>query len=254
MTNGLKCLVCALFLSGCATSHEKISESLQSHGATLLNRDFKKASEYLYMYKEKLDLRNPKAFSPKANYAIVHDIKTSQNTLRITYNERKLMTYDDYLKVAFDKNPNITERNDFLILGLHKLLYETYQIEKGHRITTLSYQQEAFKKLYYYLEVIKWKIKTAKDTQGNYLFVTWQNNWQIELEQKLKKGIFPSWEMLMGLPSLKSGRETLLDASNTNFETFFNHIISHAKNSARIVGDEPVDVGIEAMKSIVLFL
>jgi len=254
MTNLLKCFICLFFLSGCATSHEKISESLQSHGATLLNRDFKKVSKYLYMYKEKLDLRNPKAFSSKANYAILHDIQTAQNTLRITYNERKLSTYDDYLKVAFDKNPGITDRNDFLILGIHKLLFETYQIEKGHRITTLSYQQDAFKKLYYYLEVIKWKIKTDKDAKGNYLFISWQNNWQIELEQRLRHGVKPSWEMLTKLPSIKNGRETLLDSSNTNFETLFNHIISHAKNSARIVGDEPVDISIEAMKSIVLFL
>jgi len=254
MTKIASSLLLSLFLCGCATNHEKITQTLQSHGATLLSRDFKKMSEYLYMYKEKLDRRNPKAFSPKANYAIVHDIQNAQNALRITYNDYTLKTYDDYLRIAFDKNPSITDRNDFLILGLHKLLYETYQIEKGHRITTLSYQQDAFKKLYYYLEVIKWKIKTAKDTKGNYLFITWQNNWQIELEQRLRQGINPSWEMLTQLPSIKNGRETLLDASNMNFETLFNHIISHAKNSVRIVGDEPVDVGIEAMKSIVLFL
>jgi len=254
MINIFPLLLSLIFLTGCSTGQEKISESLQSHGATLLNRDFKKISEYLYTYKQKLDLRNPKAFSPKANYAISYDIQNAKNTLRITYNDRKLITYDDYLKVAFDTYPSITDRNDFLILGLHKLLYETYQIEKGHRITTLPYQQEAFKKLYYYLEVIKWKIKTGKDIKGNYLFVTWQNNWQIELEQRLRQGVNPSWEMLTLLPSIRNGRETLLDSSNTNFETLFNHIISHAKNSARIVGDEPVDVGIEAMKSIVLFL
>lgn len=242
-----------LCFSGCVANQEKLNETLQSHGAKLLRRDFQKISEYLYTYKEKLDLRNPKAFSPKARYPILQEIKNAQDSLRVTYNDVKLRTYDDYLRVAFNTS-SVTERNDFLILGLHKLFYATYEIEQGHRITTLSYQQEAFKKLYYYLEVIKWKIRTTKDLYGNYLFITWQNNWQIELAYLMKKEATPSWDSIMRLPSLKSGKESLLDHSNPNFEILLNHMIAHTKNSARLVGDEPVDIGIDAMISIVLFL
>lgn len=219
-----------------------------------MHRDFKKISENLITYKEKLDLRNPKGFSKEAKESIIHEIKLTRNTLSITYNGKKLKTYDDYLRVAFDKNSAVVERNDFLIVGLHKLLCETYQIDKGHQITTLSYQQEAFKRLYYYLEVIKWKIRTAKDKEGNYLFVTWQNNWQIELAQKIAKGVRPSWEMIENLPSIKMQKETIFDPSNPNFEVLMNHMIDHVKNSARIVGDEPIDIGIDAMISFVLFL
>jgi hypothetical protein len=240
-------------LNGC-THQEKLSKTLQSTGATQLKHDFKKINEHLLTYKEKLDSRNPTAFSKTSKMTITYEISQERNTLSITYNGKKLKTYDDYLRVAFDTSANVPERNDFLIIGLHKLICETYQIDKGHQFTTLSYQQEAFKKLYYYLEVIKWKIRTTKDKEGNYLFITWQNNWQIELEQKLKQGAIPSWEMLQNLPSIQQKRETLLDASNPNFEIILNHMIAHVKNSARIVGDEPVDVGISAMLSLVFFL
>ncbi|MBP6325156.1 MAG: hypothetical protein KBE79_05805 [Sulfurospirillum sp.] len=242
------------FIYGCNTPQEKLGEVLQSHGATGIRRDFKKISEYLVSYKEKLDLRNPKAFSKESSYTIKQAIAHSHNTLRITHDGVSLKTYDDYLRIAFSKNPKIPDRNDFLIVGLHKLLYETYQIEKGHQITTLAYQQEAFKKLYYYLEVIKWKIRTAKDTNDNFLFITWQNNWQIELHEKVKKGINPTWEVLENLPSIKNGKESLFDHSNPNFEILLNHMIAHVKNSARTVGDEPVDIGLNAMISLVLFL
>lgn len=248
-------LLVLLFISGCGTTHqEKLGEVLQSHGATSLRRDFKKISEYLVTYKEKLDLRNPKAFSKESQRTIINAIRYADSTLRITHDGVLLRSYDDYLRVAFSQNPFVPDRNDFLIIGLHKLFKETYQIDKGHQITTLSYQQEAFKRLYYYLEVIKWKVRTAKDSNNNYLFMTWQNNWQVELNEKLKKGIKPSWELIENLPSIKSGKESLFDPSNPNFEILMNHIISHVKNSARIVGDEPMDIGIEAMVSFVLFL
>jgi len=243
-----------LIFLGCTSGQEKFNEVLQSRGATQMHLDFKKISENLIRYKEKLDLRNPKAFSREAKERIVHEIHRTRNTLSITYNGQKLITYDDYLRVAFDKNRPIVERNDFLIVGLHKLLCETYQIDKGHQITTLSYQQDAFKRLYYYLEVIKWKIRTAKDKEGNYLFVTWQNNWQIELAQKMAKGVRPSWEIIENLSSIKTHKESIFDPSNPNFEILMNHMIDHAKNSARIVGDEPIDIGIDAMISVVLFL
>jgi len=242
------------FFLGCVSTQEKLTEALQSKGASSLHRDFKKLSSNLIAYKEKLDLRNPKAFSKEAKQSIIHEISLTRNTLAITYNGVKLRTYDDYLRVAFEKNTPVVERNDFLIVGLHKLMCETYQIDKGHQITTLSYHQEAFRRMYYYLEVIKWKIRTAKDKEGNYLFVTWQNNWQIELAQKIKKGSHPSWELIESLPSIRNGKESIFDASNPNFEILLNHMIDHVKNSARIVGDEPVDIGIDAMISFVLFL
>ncbi|AOO66087.1 hypothetical protein [Sulfurospirillum halorespirans] len=246
----------ALFLlCGCAApNQEKIGEVLQSHGATSLQYDFRKSVDNLILYKEKLDLRNPNGFSKESQKYIFTEMKNTKNTIRMQYNGAYLKTYDDYLRLAFDKNSTIPERNDFLILGIYKLLWESYKIGEGHQITTLSYDEERFKKLYYYLEVIKWKIKTGKDDKGRYLFLTWQNNWQVEFQNKLLVGQSPSWEMLENLSSIKSRKESIQDSSNFNFEILLSQIIFHVKNSARLIGKEPVDIGIDAMISVVLFL
>lgn len=247
-------LVLIQLFTGCVTNQAKVSEVLQSHGATQMNRDYKHLSSLLLQYKEKLDLRNPSQYSKTQKDYIYNDLMQSHNSIRVKYNNTYLNTYDDYLRVAFDKNPTISDRNDFLVIGLHKLIWDTYQRDKGHQITTLSYHQEDFKRLYYYLEVIRWKIRTAKDTNNDYLFVTWQNNWQIELDKRLKQGNAPSWQMIENLSSLKNNSETLLGASNFNFEVLLSQMIFHVKNSARIIGEEPVDIGIQTMISLVLFL
>lgn len=249
-------IVLALIVfAGCSSpNQENVSEVLQTKGATALHYDFKKSVENLIAYKEKLDLRNPSNYSKSSQETILKEMRNRTNAIRLSYNGVTLHTYDDYLRIAFDKSATIPERNDFLILGMYKLLWESYRIGEGHQITTLSYDEERFKKLYYYLEVIKWKIKTGKDEKGRYLFLTWQNNWQIELQNRLNAGQIPSWQMLESLPSIQSRKESLFDASNVNFEVLLSQIVFHVKNSARLVGKEPVDIGIDAMISLVFFL
>jgi hypothetical protein len=240
---------------GCTTpNQDKVTEVLQTKGATALHYDFKKIVEELIVYKEKLDLRNPNAYSKTSREYILNEMRTEKNTIRMRYNGNYLKTYDDYLRLAFDKNANIPERNDFLILGLYKLVWESYKIGEGHQITTLNYDQETFKKLYYYLEVVKWKIKTAKSANGHYLFLTWQNNWQVELQNRLLTGELTSYRNIEQLPSIQSKSESILDPSNFNFEVLLSQMIFHAKNSARLVGNEPTDIGINAMISLVFFL
>jgi len=248
-------LFCLLTLSGCvAENQNKLGEVLQSKGATAMNHDYDHVITNLITYKEKLDLRNPKAYSKSTREYIINEIRTSHNTIHMKFNGNDLKTYDDYLRIAFDKNTTIPDRNDFLILGLYKLIWDSYKKGEGHQITTLAYDQAAFRKLYYYLQVIKWKIKTAKDINGKYLFLTWQNNWQVELQNKLLIGQPLNAETLNALTSIKTHKESFLDPSNVNFEIIMSQIIFHVKNSARLIGVEPVDIGIEAMISLVLFL
>lgn len=243
-----------IFFIGCAQRQEKVNEVLQSHGATQMHRDYQRIIELLTTYKEKLDLRNPSSYSKGQQNYIYNELKYSKNTIRVKHNNHYLKSYDDYFHVAFDKNTDIPDRNDFLIIGLYKLIWDTYEIEKGHQITTLSYHQDEFKRLYYYLEVLKWKIKTAKDKNDNYLFFTWQNNWQAELQQKMKLGTKPSWDVIENLAFIKNHKESIFDPSNFNFEILLSQMIFHVKNSARIIGEEPLDIGLDAMISLVLFL
>jgi len=251
------CFFLVFLLYGCTTTttpQEKMGEVLQSRGAAALHYDYTKVIENLILYKEKLDLRNPKNYAKETQNYILNEMRTSKNSIHMKYNGVYLKTYDDYLRIAFDKNSNIPDRDDFLIIGLYKLIWETYKVGDGHQITTLTYDQEAFNKLYYYLEVIKWKVKTAKDKNDNYLFLTWQNNWQVEFQNKLHAGEQPSWEMLQNLAYIKSHKESISDPSNFNFEILLSQIIFQVKNSARLIGKEPVDIGIDAMISLVLFL
>jgi hypothetical protein len=84
--------------------------------------------------------------------------------------------------------------------------------------------------------------------------LTWQNNWQIELEKNIKNGITPTWKNIQNLEYIKNGKESMYSHSNFNFEILMSKIIAYVKNSIRVTGDEPLDVSIEAMKSFVFFL
>lgn len=130
---------------------------------------------------------------------------------------------------------------------MYKLVYDTYRKEDGHQFTSLGFDSQKFKKLYYYLKVINWKIKTNKDEADKYLFLTWQRNWQVELEQNKNKPI-------KELSYIKNKKESLFDPSNFSFEVMMNQMFFHVKNSAKIIGDEPLELSISAMTSFVLFL
>lgn len=123
MTRNLLLFLWLLLLSGCASTQEHVGEILQTKGATALHDDFKKSIEELVLYKQKLDLRNPNAYNKQTSDYLIREMQTHQNTIRMRYNGTALTTYDDYLRIAFDKTHPVVERNDFLILGLYKLLW-----------------------------------------------------------------------------------------------------------------------------------
>lgn len=140
------------------------------------------------------------------------------------------------------------------MLGIYKLIYEAYDMKNGHQITALSYNNEKLQKLYYYLRALKWRIKTAKDDNGKYLFLTWQKNWQIEFEERVNNGEKPSWKMIQKLKYIKSKEENILEPSNFSFEVILSKMIYDVKNTLKNIGEEPVDVSIEAIKGLVFFI
>ena len=97
-----------LMLSGCASTQEHVGEILQTKGATALHDDFKKIIEALVLYKQKLDLRNPSAYNRQTSDYLIREMQTHQNTIRMRYNGTALTTYDDYLRIAFDKTPPLS--------------------------------------------------------------------------------------------------------------------------------------------------
>lgn len=242
------------FLTGCVNTQDKVQEFLQTDSATQVRNDYKNIIDNLVIFKKKLDMRNPNSFDKNISFSMIRELNSSSNIYYKDINGKSITKYDEYFKYAFDKNPNIKNRNDYLILGMYKLIYEAYNLDKGHQLTTLTYNIESLRRLYYYLKALKWKIKNVKDNNNNYLFLTWQQNWQIELEKKLSKGEKPSWKMIQNLKYIKEKKESIYDSSNFSFEVILSQMIYDVKNSLKNIGEEPVDIGIEVMKSLVFFL
>jgi len=243
-----------LLLTACSSTQDKLQGILQTTSASKIKKDYKKILTSLVIFKEKLNARNPKNYNIEHSKNITKSIKTLANNVYLEVNNKKLERYSEYLKYAFDKNKNTVNRNDLLILGLYKLIYEAYDIKAGHQITALSYDIKKLQKLYYNLNVIKWRIKSNKDESNTYLFLTWQKNWQIELKKNINSGKTPTWEMIQNLEYIKNKKESIFDSSNLTFEVLLSKMIYHVRSTLKNVGEEPIDVSIEAMKSLVIFL
>ncbi len=242
-----------LLLSGCSNTQNRIQKVFQTKSAADIRTDYTEVLNLLIKFKQKLDTRNPNNFNKRISISIIRNILSAQNVIYVQ-NNKKFNSYDNYLKLAFDKNIKIQNRNDLLILGIYKLIYEAYDIGNGHQVTALNYDIKKLQTLYYNLNSIKWRIKSVKDEANNYLFLTWQNNWQIELQKKIGNGKKPSWEMIKNLKYIKQKRETIFESSNFEFEVILSKMIYNVKSTLSNVGEEPVDVSIEAMKSLIFLI
>jgi hypothetical protein len=246
-------LLLTLFLfSGCTNSSPKVQEFFQTDNATHIQNNYKDILNLLTKYKQKLDIRNPTNYDKQFSHHIYNEFKNNTNYLFLKEDGKYIKDYNKYLRLAFQKETK--NRNDYLILGLYKQIWFAYKQNESHQITTLSYDKDELKTLFYTLKVIKWKINTKKDENDNYLFLTWQNNWQIELKKHIQNNEKITWNLIENLKHIKSGQESLFSHSNPNFEILMSEMIFRVENSLKILGQEPLDVSIEAMKSLVFFL
>ncbi|WP_024954146.1 hypothetical protein [Sulfurospirillum arcachonense] len=247
-------LLMIMIFSGCTNSQQKIKELFQTDNATHLKKDYYEMVKLLISYKKKLDARNPKSFDKQYAPYIYQELNNNTNKLFLKYENKYISDYNQYLKIALDKEKPIKNRNDYLILGIYKYMYKAYQLNESHQVTTLSYDKKSLESLYYALKVLRWQIRTKKDINNKYLFLTWQNNWQIELQENIKNGEKPSWELIQKLQYIANEKESIYSSSNFNFEIILTQMIHHVKNSLIIMDNEPLDVSIEAMKSLIFFL
>jgi len=243
-----------IFFTGCANKSIKIGEILQSNNATQVAQDHQHIIKLLLRYQKKLNLRNPNSYNKKNIYLIKYELQNNTNTIFLKYHNQYIKNHNDYLKASLNTQDNIQYRDDLLILGIYKYIWYSYKLDNKHKITTFGYDADKLKSLYYAISVLKWKISTKKDLHGNYLFLTWQNNWQIELNKKLKNGINPSWKLIQNLKYIKTKKETIFSHSNFNFEILMNQMLYHIKHSLKLLGNEPLDISIEAMKNLIFFL
>jgi hypothetical protein len=239
LINTFMLLFLVTIFSACA-SNQRGEQFLQSNSATIISKDFGALSVLLIKYKKILDLRNPKLSDKTKANQIIFDIEHHNNILTNS-------PYKEYLTKAFDAKAKY--KSDYLILGLYKMFYKVYNIKEGHHITALGYDAKAFKTMYYTLKVLRWKTRNAKDKEGRFLFATWQLNWQLEFNKNYHN---ISIDNLKSLPSIKSGREGIMNHSNFNFEIIITSMINRVKNSLEAMGEEPLNLSVTAMKAIIL--
>lgn len=249
---GIKVCLLTLFIflfQGCSVNQTTLSSAIQTNSASLVAGYRNEILKDLTEYKKKLDLRNPYAYNEKLSKNIYKQITSKQDYINIIQDGYKLETANEYLYYAFTQN-DIENRNDFLIIGLYKLIYKAFGLENKHQFIASQYNQKYMQELYTYLQVIRWKVRTNKDFNGEYLFKTWQNNWQIELMNKKTNDL----NSIKELTYIKSGKENIYDHSNFSFEVLMERMLLNVKYSLRQINVEPYELSISALRSFAFII
>ncbi len=246
-------LLSLLLFTGCAGSKINISDMLQTENAKHIKNHYKDITKLLLEYKTKIDKRNPKNYDRSLDPLLRENIKKSNNiTLNSKYHGR-FTRYTDYLNYALSKEGSVINRNDYLIVGMYKMFFDAYKMKSTHKITALDYDVETFQKIYKNMQVLNWRIKHNKDIYNNYIFLTWQNNWQVELMKKLN--VDPTYKFnIEDIDHLKTGKESLLDPSNSSFEIIVFNILIHLNQSIRLLGAEPEELALESILTFTFLL
>lgn len=240
----LPIILLLMLLQGC-----NASRIVQTSAATEIDKYKTSVLDDLKTYKHKLDLRNPYSYNPELSKKILTEINKSKNTISLYQNGNKLVSENEYLHYAFLPE-KIQYRNDYLILGMYKLIYKAYDLETGHKVTAMEYSARYMQELYKYLQVIKWKVRTNKDSAGQYLFLTWQNNWQVELMKH------PALDLnaIKEISYIKDRRENIFDHSNFSFEMLLNRMLINVKYSLEEADIEPMDLSVSALKTFIFII
>ncbi len=237
-----------LLFGGCSSKQHDFSHSIfQTSGASRMREYQLDLDELLLNLQIKLQKRNPKIFSKNIKYLLKIDMKNNSDTIFMSQDYKKC------LKKAFSEK-SVKYRGDYLVVGLYKMFYQAFDRNDFHKISALQYDPQKLQKAYALLQAISWKIKVAKDKNGNYLFLTWQNNWQIELQKRLKQNNKFSVKLINNLQYIKNKKESLFSPSNLSFESIFDKMSFVFEKALKTVGVEPRNLSTQALKSLLILL
>jgi len=247
-------ILIVLFFTSCSNFQEKLQNTIQSENAKQIKNEYKEIINLLILYKKKLDKRNPSNYAKNLDRTLHNEIVNNTNTITLPIGKSNSpKNYTQYLKYAFSKETTIRNRNDYLIVGFYKMFYHAYKIDIKHKITALSYDIVTLQKAYKNLQILQWKIKFNKNKLNQYLFLTWQNNWQIELEKQLKHNSLDTIK-LSDLKNIKLKIESLLDPSNTSFEVITSKMMLLMEKSIKRLNAEPEKLSIDALISLIFII
>lgn len=249
---GIKVCLLTLFIflfQGCSISQTRLQSVAQTTSATQVANYRDEIIKDLVLYKKKLDLRNPYSYNEELAKNIYFQIESKQDYINIVQDGYKLDKANEYLYYAFSQD-KIKNRNDFLIIGIYKLIYKAYGLHNEHQFAATQYNKSYMQELYTYLQAIRWNIRNNKDFNGNYLFVTWQNNWQLELMEKSSSDL----NIIKELKYIKSKEEDIFSHSNFTFETLLERMILNVRYSLKQIDVAPYEMSISALKSFAFII
>lgn len=235
-------------MNGCSTKDDNsfVRKVFQTNGASEVREHTFKLQKSLVIYYEKLNKRNPNYSSKINTKNIIKDIQNRTNTISLDIStKKKTMTYKDYLNVAFSKS-YVKNRNDYLVAGIYKMLYWAYTIDRTHTITTMQYDIEKIQEANKMMQIIQYRIQTDKNKDGDFLFLTWQREWQIDLLKNINKK--------RELDLIKYTQKELMYHSNMSFQTITTGMIFTLQETLRYLGSESTNLSSEAIKSVFVFL
>lgn len=242
-------IILLFFMQACSLSQSEIKSIAQTNSASQIESFKTEVLKDLILYKKKLDLRNPNAFNKDLKNSIIQQIKENKNFINLVQNSKVLVTPNEYFYYAFSTQ-NINNRNDLLILGLYKLIFDAYKMDEKHQFSAIEYDKEKMIKLYEYLQIVRWKIRTAKDDKENYLFNTWQNNWQLELAKKYKG----DYNIINELSYIKTNNESIYDPSNFSYEIVISRMITNVEHTLRKINIEPYEMSVSVLKGFIFII
>lgn len=238
-------VVFIFFMNGC--SKKSVHAVFQTNGASIVREHTNVLQRLLLEYYTKLNLRNPRYTTKIEQIPIIYDIKNRVNnaTLPLLAN-KKDATYKDYLNIAFSRTADVKNRNDYLIAGIYKMLYWAYTIDRVHTVTTMQYDAQKIQEANKMMQVIQYRVANEKDEKGNFLFLTWQREWQTDVLKSIHA------DKNIDLNAYK--KEDLLKPSNMNFRIISEGMIFSLQESLRYLGEESTNLGTSAIKSVFIFL
>ena len=237
--------VSLLFLS-CSSNNQNVKSAFQTNSASIIDKDVKLLLLKLKELKIKLDKRNPQNYNKSNKKRILKLLEEADGTYVLKHQNKILKSYKDYLELAFSKE-KIINRNDYLILGIYYGIHEAYSLDKNHKFAAFEHKKDLLQKLQKNLQILKWKIKFDRNISNEYLFLTWQKNWQIELETIQKnKGNYTIFD-INNLKYIKEKKESIFEPSNFSFEVLLSSMIEDVQNSLKALGDEPNELTLKAL-------
>jgi len=242
-------IISLFFIQACSLNQNQIKSIAQTNSASQIESFKIEVLKDLILYKKKLDLRNPNAFNKDLKNSVIQQIKENKNFINLVQNSKVLVTPNEYFYYAFSTQ-KVNNRNDLLILGLYKLIFNAYEMDKKHQFSAIEYNKEEMIKLYEYLQIVRWKIRTAKDDKENYLFNTWQNNWQLELAKKYQG----DYNIINELSHIKSNNESIYDPSNFSYEIVISKMITNVEHTLRKINIEPYEMSVSVLKGFIFII